>query len=159
MYVRKARAGSSATHTWPHDGAVVEVPDDLGAELLSIPDGGFTEVRPDLVDAGDAGDAGPVANAGLIRLAVVAEMTEVRRELGEALDRALVRLHAELLEQLRKDLTAGGTAAPAAVSTPSGGPAEPAGVGPAGAGPPDGPQEPAAGTPASRRATGGKTQR
>lgn len=40
----KARAGSSSHgHTWPTDGAVVEVPYEDACELLRIPDGGFTE--------------------------------------------------------------------------------------------------------------------
>ncbi len=156
MFVRKARAGSTATHAWPHDGAVVEVPDDMGAELLAIPDGGFTEVREGdgPVDAG-----APVDVDDAIRRAVAAEMADVRKELGEALDRALARLRTEVLEQLRQDLTAGGTAAPAAVSTSSGGSAVAAGVGPAGAGPPDGPVEPAAGTAAPRRPAGSKAPR
>ncbi|MFF7020285.1 hypothetical protein ACFY97_04620 [Streptomyces klenkii] len=46
--IRKTQAGSdSYGHTWPEDGAVVEV-DDPGqvAALLAIPDGGFSEVTP-----------------------------------------------------------------------------------------------------------------
>ncbi|KAB7850127.1 hypothetical protein [Streptomyces mobaraensis] len=46
--IRKAQAGSdSYGHTWPEDGAVVEVDDpEQVAALLTIPDGGFSEVTP-----------------------------------------------------------------------------------------------------------------
>lgn len=57
LHVSKARAGSSSLgFTWDADGAVVEVPDEVAAELVAIPDGGFaivsapgveTEVEPD----------------------------------------------------------------------------------------------------------------
>ncbi len=167
MYVRKVRAGSAAGHTWPHDGAVVEVPDGLGHELLTIPDGGFAEVRPG--DAEDAGDGGEVrrvaANAGLIRLAVVAELVdrlptlraevadELRGELASQLDQALSRLRVavrdDVLAELRREgtLTADGTAAPAAVSA-AGGPAA-ADTGTVGAGPP-------AASAAGRKAAAGR---
>ncbi|MFF4644985.1 hypothetical protein [Streptomyces sp. NPDC001389] len=44
--IRKNAAGSdSYGHTWPEDGAVVEIEDgDQIAALMAIPDGGFTEV-------------------------------------------------------------------------------------------------------------------
>lgn len=45
LHVSKARAGSSSLgFTWDADGAVVEVPDEVAAELVAIPDGGFTIV-------------------------------------------------------------------------------------------------------------------
>lgn len=139
MFLRKALAGSAATHTWPHDGAVVEVPDHVAAELLLIPDGGFTEVRA----ADDLTVAPPdvVANAGLIRLAVAAEMGTVREELAGELHSLRMQL-AEVVEARIRDLrrqlnlTPVGTAAPAGVGA-SGGSAEPSGIGPAGADPPD----------------------
>jgi hypothetical protein len=44
-YVRKDTAGSTSLgHTWPEDGAVVEMPHDEAEELLAIPDGGFSLV-------------------------------------------------------------------------------------------------------------------
>ena len=46
-YIRKAQAGSSADHVWPEDGAIVEVTPDQALDLLSIPDGGFSEVNED----------------------------------------------------------------------------------------------------------------
>ncbi|MFG2412275.1 hypothetical protein [Streptomyces goshikiensis] len=47
--IRKSAAGSdSFGHTWPKDGAVIEINDgDEIAALMSIPDGGFSEVTPD----------------------------------------------------------------------------------------------------------------
>lgn len=48
VLVRKKRAGSSSHgHTWPHDGAVVDVPEHDARELVAIPDGGFAVVEPD----------------------------------------------------------------------------------------------------------------
>jgi hypothetical protein len=48
--VRKAQAGgSSSGYQWPHDGAVVLVDPDLVAELLAIPDGGFTVAEEERV--------------------------------------------------------------------------------------------------------------
>ncbi len=78
MFIRKARAGSAGTYTWPHDGAVVEVPDALGAELLAIGDGGFTEVRGGqggVVDVGDAQLSPRIVE--LIRTEVAAEVARV----------------------------------------------------------------------------------
>jgi hypothetical protein len=47
MQLKKARAGSTSHgHVWETDGQVLEVPDADGAELLKIPDGGFSEVTP-----------------------------------------------------------------------------------------------------------------
>lgn len=63
MFLRKAQAGSSSTgHTWENDGDVVEVPDEVGAELIRIPFGGFTDAGgPDpFVDPeDDEEDEGP----------------------------------------------------------------------------------------------------
>lgn len=42
MYLRKERAGSAPGHEWPHDGAVIEVRDDLAEQLIRIPGGGFS---------------------------------------------------------------------------------------------------------------------
>lgn len=45
LHVSKTCAGSSSLgFTWDADGAVVEVPDEVAAELVAIPDGGFTIV-------------------------------------------------------------------------------------------------------------------
>lgn len=47
MFIRKQRAGSdSYGHVWDCDGAVVEVDDSQGLDLLRIADGGFSEVDP-----------------------------------------------------------------------------------------------------------------
>jgi hypothetical protein len=51
MRLKKATGGTSiGPHHWPHDGAVTEVPDELGRELLAIPDGGFERVGEDEED-------------------------------------------------------------------------------------------------------------
>ncbi|MFI2078468.1 hypothetical protein [Streptomyces triculaminicus] len=57
--IRKERAGSdSHGHTWPKDGAVVEVEDaGQAAALLAIPDGGFSEVTPETRRSGSASGA------------------------------------------------------------------------------------------------------
>lgn len=45
LHVSKAQAGSSSLgFTWDTDGAVIEVPDEVAAELVAIPDGGFAIV-------------------------------------------------------------------------------------------------------------------
>jgi hypothetical protein len=45
MHVRKGKAGASSTgHTWEHDGAVVEVPDHVGGELLLHAPAEFADV-------------------------------------------------------------------------------------------------------------------
>lgn len=44
MWLRKDTAGTAAEHVWDKDGAVVEVPDSLGQELLAIRGAGFAEV-------------------------------------------------------------------------------------------------------------------
>lgn len=52
LHVSKARAGScSLGFTWDTDGAVIEVPDEVAAELVAIPDGGYAVVSaPDAED-------------------------------------------------------------------------------------------------------------
>lgn len=51
--VRKTRAGMASTgYVWLVDGAVVDVPPGVAAELLRIPDGGFVAV-PDSESDGD----------------------------------------------------------------------------------------------------------
>jgi hypothetical protein len=46
--IRKDRAGNdSLGHSWPEDGAVVEMPHEEAEALLAIADGGFTLVLPD----------------------------------------------------------------------------------------------------------------
>lgn len=47
MLLRKEKAGSTIGHVWENDGDVHDVPDQLAAELLAIPGGGFTEVAGD----------------------------------------------------------------------------------------------------------------
>lgn len=43
VHVRKARAGADSWgHTWPTDGAVIELDYDQALILLAIPDGGFS---------------------------------------------------------------------------------------------------------------------
>lgn len=44
MWVRKNEPGSAPGHTWENAGDVLEVADDLGMDLVVIPNGGFTEV-------------------------------------------------------------------------------------------------------------------
>lgn len=44
MFLRKATAGAAPGFTWHTSGEVVEVPDELGQELLEIPGAGFEEV-------------------------------------------------------------------------------------------------------------------
>ncbi|WP_230418319.1 hypothetical protein [Catenulispora pinistramenti] len=56
--VRKAHTGTdSAGHTWPTDGAVIEVPVEHALVLARIPDGGFTIIEhaetPEPVEAAE----------------------------------------------------------------------------------------------------------
>lgn len=52
MWVRKEKGGSSIRwhdgidYHWPEDGAVVEVPDGLGRDLLRIDGGEHTQAEP-----------------------------------------------------------------------------------------------------------------
>jgi hypothetical protein len=51
MRLKKATGGTSiGPHHWPHDGSVTEVPDELGRELLAIPEGGFERAGEDEED-------------------------------------------------------------------------------------------------------------
>jgi hypothetical protein len=50
MWLRKASGGSTIPYGgdsffWPHDGAVIEVPGELGLELLAIPGAGYSEAE------------------------------------------------------------------------------------------------------------------
>ncbi len=48
MLLRKEQGNCSiGDYVWPHDGAVVEVPDWMGMELLAIKGHDYTEVQPD----------------------------------------------------------------------------------------------------------------
>ncbi|WP_438489577.1 hypothetical protein [Streptomyces sp. S186] len=68
MWLRKTKllpGGAPGGYEWNSDQDVVEVPDDLGAELVAVPDAGFVEVaRPaagsakrDKPAAGDPADS------------------------------------------------------------------------------------------------------
>jgi len=47
VWLKKARGESGVgPHWWPGDGSVIEVPDQLAADLLAIPDGGYTKADP-----------------------------------------------------------------------------------------------------------------
>lgn len=62
--VRKSHAGTdSAGHTWPTDGAVIEVPVEHALMLVRIPDGGFAVIE----------SAGGVASAETVEGAEPAE--------------------------------------------------------------------------------------
>jgi hypothetical protein len=74
VYVRKESGGTTITHRrvqyeWPEDGSVIEVPDEFGADLLSIRGGGFSEApapEPEAVTEpgpdGEITEPGPVAD-------------------------------------------------------------------------------------------------
>jgi hypothetical protein len=54
MWLRKTRllpGGAPGGFVWETDQDVVEVPDDLGLELVAIPDAGFSEVAAPTADA------------------------------------------------------------------------------------------------------------
>jgi hypothetical protein len=74
MWVGKQQAGSGAHHVWAHDGDVIEVDDELGAQLLAIPGGGFFEGEAPAghAPAGEAPDVDPAA-----AVAAQPEMTEI----------------------------------------------------------------------------------
>jgi hypothetical protein len=47
VWLKKAKGGTSiGPHHWPEDGSVTEVPDHLAADLLAIPDGGYSKADP-----------------------------------------------------------------------------------------------------------------
>lgn len=50
MYLKKAQAGSAPGYTWERDGQIIEVEDELAAQLLAIPYGGFSEAAPPTVE-------------------------------------------------------------------------------------------------------------
>lgn len=64
MWIRKETGGNSIRwrdgieYTWPVEDPVCEVPDELGRELLAIPEGGCTETEPPAVPEDDSGEAG-----------------------------------------------------------------------------------------------------
>lgn len=123
MFLRRARAGSTATHTWPHDGSVVEVPDHLGAQYLAIPDAGFSAVSPE--QAADPAKLAAMLRHGadpgtveLIRTELEAAVTEFRDELISHVRHELGKFRDEVREHLARhtSLTSEGTAAPDTVS-------------------------------------------
>jgi len=63
--VRKAHAGTdSAGHTWPTDGAVIEVPVEHALMLVRIPDGGFAIIEnPDPAENTSEQEAGRTLRA------------------------------------------------------------------------------------------------
>lgn len=59
MFVRKAKGGSSiGPYSWPEDGSVCEVPDELAADLLADPDWGYTKAGPPVPAAAAPEDPG-----------------------------------------------------------------------------------------------------
>lgn len=48
MLVRKTTRGAAAGYVWDEDGAVIEIPDSHGNQLLRIP--GFEKVDPETVE-------------------------------------------------------------------------------------------------------------
>jgi hypothetical protein len=78
MLLRKEQGGAIvAGYEWANDGDVVDVPGDLGLELLAIKGGGFTEVLPQPEpepepesdedghdEGGDAADSSPKPRRG-----------------------------------------------------------------------------------------------
>lgn len=47
MWLRKERGESGVgPHWWPEDGSVIEVPDQLAADLMAVPDGGYSKADP-----------------------------------------------------------------------------------------------------------------
>lgn len=62
VWLRKEKGGTSiGPHDWPEDGSACEVPQSLAADLLRIPDGGFSVTEPPSEDGGegDGGDGKP----------------------------------------------------------------------------------------------------
>jgi hypothetical protein len=63
MFLRKKNGGATIDgHEWAEDGAVAEVPDELGADLLSLAPDEYEHVvdEPADGDQGDQGDQGDV---------------------------------------------------------------------------------------------------
>lgn len=69
MYIKKETGGSSirwhdgAEYHWPEDGAVIEVPDELGRDLLRIDGGEHTRADPAEARA-EAGEGCPGSGGG-----------------------------------------------------------------------------------------------
>lgn len=125
MHVRKARAGAGAGFVWAHDGAVVEVPDHIGHDLLCIPDGGFSEYRPDTDP--DPGTIPPELVDLVTRTVdrrVADAVTELSAQLDRAVDRAIAAKAAHAVDQAvavrlaGQTLTGPGSAVPDPVSPP-----------------------------------------
>jgi hypothetical protein len=67
MWLRKSTGGTAiGPHEWPEDGSVTEVPDQLGRELLAIPEGGFEKVdEPEPVtEITEPGPSAEITEAG-----------------------------------------------------------------------------------------------
>jgi hypothetical protein len=54
MWLRKNQAGSAPGHTWDEDGAVVEVDDGLGEELLALTGAGFSRAEASAIPVVEA---------------------------------------------------------------------------------------------------------
>ncbi|MFD7016134.1 hypothetical protein [Streptomyces sp. NPDC059928] len=61
MQVGRKWPGSAPGHEWTKADDVVEVDDDLGQELVAIPDGGFYEVLPAASARDDPPESEPTA--------------------------------------------------------------------------------------------------
>lgn len=60
VWLRKEKGGTSiGPHDWPEDGSACEVPKGLAADLLRIPDGGFSVTEPPAEDGDSDDDAKP----------------------------------------------------------------------------------------------------
>jgi hypothetical protein len=85
MHVRKQSGGTTITHRrvqyeWPEDGSVIEVPDEFGADLLSIRGGGFSEApAPEPEAVTEPGPDGEITEPG-----PVSDITEDGPEAGTA---------------------------------------------------------------------------
>lgn len=60
MWLRKDRRGGAPGFYWEHDGDVLEVPDELGHQLLSIGHAGFSEAEPPAVEVDEVDDAAEI---------------------------------------------------------------------------------------------------
>lgn len=147
MLLRKARAGSAAAYVWSHDGAVVEVPDHIGAELVDIPDAGFSEVSPGQPAQAPPGGRLTLGDEDRIRAMIGVAVDALRADMLE-LARTTVLTEIARLGEDRSDLTPVSVAAQTAVSAP-GGPSA-ASPGAAGTGSPGAP-EPARRSGTARR--------
>lgn len=59
MWLRKAQAGAAPGHTWDMDGAVVEVPDALGEDLLALTGAGFSRAEASSIPVVEAPEPEP----------------------------------------------------------------------------------------------------